>query len=422
MTQRRHMVIGLSSTVLLVAVWSGGFAYVGDDPVITTQSCSFTTATAEFGPDGSIRYNVMGTCNGSPITGEMGYGTDQRMKERFFYGGAQIRTSAICPADPWISGVACEDQKVSATGANPGPLLYSRVPLSTSVVGAAQVFQNAHANASHPKPPGPPVNVKAIMRFTLSNQIERAVVSWLGPDQQGSFGPYLDFIVEARPQKAEGAAWVKLNGIRRHAAPGYQVIVQFPPAPQGTTGWEVRTCSATVFTRTCTGPLIPAPAILADRIDRLAPGSRLGLLPPGKTTIDPQQLPAKPFSAPMQGGSSAAGKAALNPQPLPPKVASPSVPRIPSAAGKAALNSQPLPPKAFSDSIQSRPSLGGNAALNPQPLPPKALSVQPVPPRSFRFGSIMQRGVPEGDAPRAEVAPDSDPSTKMPPADEKPAP
>lgn len=395
MKQRMSMALGFGSTVLLVAVWSGAFAYVGDDPIVTPRSCNFTTVTAEFGPDGSIRYKVMGTCNGSPITGEMAYGKNQKMQERFFYGGAQISTQAMCPADPWISGATCEDPKVSAKGADPGSLLYSRLPLSTDVV-SAQVFQNAHANAAHPKPPGPPVNVKAIMRLTLTNKIERATVSWLGPDQQGNNGPYLDFIVEARPQKAEGAAWTKIGGVKRHGAPNYQLIVQFPPAPQGTAGWEVRTCSTTVFTRTCTGPIIPTPTSLADHIERLGPGSAIGLIPPGKGTIDAQQLPSKTFSAPIQGNGS-------------------------SAAEKAALNPQPLPPKAFSESIQRKPSIGGNAALNPQPLPPKALSSQPLRQKSFSE-SIMRRGIPEGEALPADVATDNEPPTAVPPADEKPAP
>lgn len=364
------MTLGFGSTVLLVAVWSGAFAYVGDDPIVTPQNCNFTTVTAEFGPDGSIRYKVMGTCNGSPINGEMAYGKNQQMQERLFYRGAQISTQAMCPADPWISGATCEDPKVSAKGADPGSLLYSRLPLSRDVVGSAQVFQNAHANAAHPRPPGPPVNAKAIMRLTLTNKIERATVSWLGPDQQGNYGPYLDFIVEARPQKAEGAAWTKIGGVKRHGAPNYQLIVQFPPAPQGTAGWEVRTCSTTVFTRTCTGPIIPTPTSLADHLERLGPGSAIGLIPPGKGTIDAQQLPSKAFSAPIQGnGSSAAEKAALNPQPLPPK----------------ALSSQPLRQKSFSE-------------------------------------SIMRRGIPEGEALPADVATDNEPPTAVPPEDEKPAP
>ncbi len=369
MNHRMNMTIGLGSSILLVTFWSGAFAYVGSDPVITPQSCNFTTVTAEFGPDGSIRYNLMGNCNGTPITGQMAYGTNQQMAEKFYYRGAQISTKATCPADPWISGAACEDQQVSAKGADPGSLLYQSAPLSLRVGGAAQLFQRAHANAAHPKPPGPPVNAKAIMRAGF-NTVKKATVSWLGPDQQGSYGPYLDFIVEARPQHAEGAAWTKIGGIKRHAAPNYQLIVQFPPAPQGTAGWELRTCSTTVFTRTCTGPIIPEGASFADRIDRLPSGSQPGTLPTGKNAIDSQRLPAKAFSAP----------------------------------------------------IQSSPSAAGKAALNPQPLPPKALSVQPITPKSSRFGSIMLRGIPEGETPPAEGSPADTTPAEVPPADEKPAP
>ncbi|MGD9850855.1 MAG: hypothetical protein AB7T38_06295 [Nitrospirales bacterium] len=251
------LTVGFCSVILWGATLNEALAYVGDDPVIITpHSCNFTTVSAEYGPDGSIRYNLMGACNGTPITGQMAYGTNQQMAEKFYYKEAQIRTTAICPADPWISGVPCEDQQVATKGADPGSLIYQKAPLSLRVVGAPQMFQNAHANAAHPKPPGPPVNTKAVLRSGFTS-IPKATVSWLGPDQQGAYGPYLNFIVEARPQHAEGAAWIKLGGISRHTAQDYQLVVQFPPTPQGIKGWEVRACSTTVFTRTCSGPIIP---------------------------------------------------------------------------------------------------------------------------------------------------------------------
>ncbi|MGD9850856.1 MAG: hypothetical protein AB7T38_06300 [Nitrospirales bacterium] len=129
-------------------------------------------------------------------------------------------------------------------------------------------------------------------------------------------------------------------------------------------------------------------------------------MPDKKSPITQQQLRDKAFSEASPSSPSPGSKSALNPQPLPPKIVSPSIPRIPPGAG--------------------------NVALNPQPLPPKALSIQPVAPKSFGFGSIMRRGIPEGespatdnspaDSPPVQKVPDTAPSDEAPLADEKPAP
>lgn len=399
MKRGMSIAVGFGTVFLLVVVGSEVLAYVGSDPVIP-QSCTLTSVTAEFGPDGSIRYDIMGTCGGGAISGQMAYATNQQMQERFYYGGIQISTKAMCPADPWATGAQCQDQNVYAKDGNPGALINYSVPLSRGAVGSAQAFQNARANAARPKPPGQPVNAKAAMRLSVST-VQRATISWLGPDQQGNFGPFLNFIVEARPQKAEGAAWIRLGMIPRHQAPDYQLVVQLPPAVQGTDGWELRTCSTTVFASTCTGPMIPT-EVFSDKLERVAPGSFHGIGSAGKTPINPQQLPGTSYSESIQSGSSAVERAALNPQPLPP-IATPGLTQNSLPGQNAALNPQPLPPKALSSSIEQRPSLGGNAALNPQPLPPKAFNA----PRASQFlnAPIMRRGVPQEESTPAATTP-----------------
>jgi hypothetical protein len=395
-----NIALGCSSVILLVAVGSEALAYVGSDPV-TPQSCTLTRATAEFGPDGSIRYDVMGTCSGFPINGQMAYATNQEMRESFYYGGVQISTKAICPADPWTTGVQCQDQKVYAKDGNPGPLLYSRVPLSLYAVGSAQGFQNARANAAHPKPPGPPINAKALMRRSVST-VQHATISWLGPDQQGNYGPYLNFVVEARPQRAEGAAWIRLGGLPRHAAPDYQLIVQLPPVPQGIEGWELRTCSTTIFTSTCTGPIVPISASFTERDLRISDNLRAASPPRNVRETQALQLPSAMAGSSQR--SPALEKTAANPALLPPK----SIPGVTqqnqSAGQSAALNPQPLPPKTLPGSIQSIPSAGTTSALNPQPLPPKALNQQLLAPKAFS-APIRRRGVPQEDSTSAETKP-----------------
>lgn len=342
---------------------------IGPDPGHGPENCRLSLVTAELGPDGSIGYKVMGVCANQPITGQLKYATNHQMAERFFYKGAEIITSAICQADPWITEIACEEPKVSAKGADPGPLMNHSIPLSRHVVNSSAAFHHAWANAARPKPPGPPVNAQAIIR-SYNN---RATITWLSPDEQGNNGPYLDFVVEARPQHAEGVAWRKLGGVARRPAPDvrpdYLLTVNLPPLVPGTTRWELRACSTTVLARTCTSPMLPT----------LAPGGERDHRP-GKS-VDQLLLPPKRLPGTIQK---------------------------PSPGSNAALNPLPLPPKALPGTIP-KPSPGSNPALDPQP--PK-----------FGFGSIMRRGIPEGDAPSTDAAADDAPHANAPSLEEKPTP
>ncbi len=374
MTLSHGLTRGPGSVILSLMLASTASAYTGQDPVITYRSCSFTQVTAQLGPDGSIKYNVMGTCDGSPITGQLAYGLNQQMKEQFIFGGSEIRSVAVCPADPWTTGAACRDQQVSAKGADPGRLVHSPVPLSRAVTGAAEIFQTARANAALPKPPGAPVNPQAVIRSS-----NRAAVSWLGPDQQGNNGPYLNFIVEARPLRAEGAAWITLGNLPRHNAPDYRLTVQLPPPVKGTEGWELRTCSTTALTRTCTGPFTAA----------LSP------------VIIDQRAANKNIVRKMPGSLITSG--ALSQQAVSPQASAPPLAQPPSPGQTSALNPQPLPPKGLPGLIQS-PAPGQASALNPQPLPPKTLVAPALRP------SIMRRGVPQENATPAKTEPTEAPA------------
>ncbi|MCA9422991.1 MAG: hypothetical protein KC592_18370, partial [Nitrospira sp.] len=244
------------------------------------------------------------------------------------------------------------------------------------VISEPQVFQHAKANATRPNPPGPPVNARAEIRGGGN-----ATVYWLGPDQQGNFGPYLNFVVEARPKGAEGATWTKLGGINRHSAPDYRVGVKIPEPIPGFSGWELRTCATTVLARTCTGPFSPT---LAFNKERLAP-----LIGRDKT--------GPPLTIQKENSTLQSSK----PQIGAPQSSSPNQ----QGGGNAAS-----PLRSYGKIGNVAP--GNESALNPQPLPPK----------SFRFGSIMHRGIPEGEAPPSDVAPENEPATIGAPTDEKPAP
>ena len=355
-------VAGFTTAVLTLAMWYEADAMVGNRPVIP-RNCGFTQVTAQLGPDGTVRYTIAGTCNGAPISGQLTYATNQQMSERFFYSGAELRTTAICPADPWVTGVQCQNPLVSAKGADPGGLIHSPVPLSRFVDNAAQAFQTARANAALPKPPGPPVNATATMRFG-----GKATVTWLGPDQQVAFGPYLNFNVEARPQRAEGAAWIRLGSLPRHAAPDYRLTVQLPPPVAGTGGWELRTCSTTVLTSTCTHPIVPTIAPLTER-DLRTGKDKIVATPPASSEIRPM----------LQSPNAAAATAP------------------PAPLGDKTVVAPPIP---IPGGMQS-PSPGHSSALNPRPLPPKALSKPALAPKAFS-GEIIRRGIEQEDSTPAE--------------------
>lgn len=326
MDRKMNVTSVLCGAIFWAALSNPAYAYVGQDPVFTQPTqCHFVQATATLGLDGSVKYNVMGTCGGHAITGQMAYATNHQMSEKFIYRGAEIRSTAICQADPWVTGAVCEDQKVATKGANPGELVNYRVPLSLAGVGAREAFQNARANAAKPNPPGPPVNPKAITRGI--DPQTTAIVTWLGPDERAPFGQYSNFIVEARPQNAQGAAWTKLGGTARHPAPNYQVAVKLPPTIRGTQGWELRACSTTVFASTCTAPFVPTPDL---GIQQEVPGSTIkSVVPTNPNSILKNQSGTSassivtPKTPPLANQSVSPGQASsLNPQPLPPKVLS----------------------------------------------------------------------------------------------------
>jgi hypothetical protein len=368
--------VAIGAIALAGSTWSHALAYTGQDPIITYRSCSFAQVTAQLRLDGGITYNVMGTCGGAPITGQLAYGGNQQMKEQFIYGGSEIRSTAICPADPWTTGVACHDQQVSAKRADPGQLINQPVPLSRFVANAAQVFQTARANAAKPNPPGPPVNLQAVTRG-LGNNVT-AVITWLRPDEQPPNGPFLDFVVEARPVNAQGAAWTRLGGMPKHPALNYSLAIKLPPPVPGTAGWELRACSTTMFANTCTAPLIPE---FDKRIIQQFENSAMKEM-------------VKPGAPNMRiGAETKSSVAPLANQPVPPALTQPIAP---SQAGS--LNQQPLPPKSLPRLTQP-PTPGQASALNPQPLPPKALTAPALRP------SIMRRGVPQEDTLPAETKP-----------------
>jgi hypothetical protein len=304
MTSPKYAVAALfCGAIALVLPRPPAIGYVGDDPVpVHVTQCTFAQVSAALGPDGGVQYNVMGTCDGNPITGKMAYSpSQQKMQEGFFYRGAKVQTVAQCPNDPWTTGAPCQDQKVSAQGANVDPILTQPVPLSLRVVGAANVFQNARANAAKPNPPGPPVNFKAV----ILGMGPSTVVSWLGPEQQGPYGPYLDFVVEARPQNAAGAAWTRLGGTGRHAAANYQLTVKLPPPVAGTPGWELRACSTTVLASTCSASLIPTRDMAKELFQ--SPGNTFK----GSVPVDPNK------TLKSQSGTSASSIVAPKPTPAP---------------------------------------------------------------------------------------------------------
>lgn len=252
---RCRRAIGLCAAIVLLSLGYSAVAGLPDDPG-SSPNCSFNQVTAQLGPDASIRYNGMGECNNVVMTGEMSYGPNQTMAEKFFYKGATLRVTALCPADPWSTGAPCRDRRINAQGIDPGPFLQLSVPLSLRIERQF-VFQQARANAAKPAPPGAPVNPKGLLRVIPPSNLT-AHVSWLGPSEEAPNGPYLNFVIQARPQNSAAAAWTQVGTTPRRSAVNYALVVRLPPPVKGTNGWELRACSATVLATTCTSPFLPA--------------------------------------------------------------------------------------------------------------------------------------------------------------------
>ena len=247
----------ISTTLAIVAA---GFAapataYTGDDPVLVSgiASCTYTDIKARIDQFGNVTYKVYGSCAGSAISGQMAY-KDGKFQESFIANNAKISTLGYCDTDPWATAVNCHDQKVASTGAfEPG--LLKDAPLSL-ISGNYQGFHNAYLNASRPNPPGLPVN------FTATADLGQVTAHWLAPDTSGD-RPFVGFILQARPQHAEGAAWVDVGLIFAHAQLDYVMKKRLPAMSAAIPAWDVRLCSTTNLSSTCTPALTPGSELVS---------------------------------------------------------------------------------------------------------------------------------------------------------------
>ena len=237
------------------------YAYTGDDPVFATgvASCGYNDIQAHIGPSGAVTYKVYGTCSGSVVSGQMAY-SNGRFQESFIISNqAKISTLGYCDTDPWATAVNCHDQKVQSSAINLDPGLFSSAPLSLVSGYSAQKFHEAFLNASRPNPPGIPVNLSS------TYALGRVSAKWLAPDASGD-RPFLGFLVQVRPQNAEGAAWTDIGTVPWHAALDYRLTAKVPANP-AIPAWEVRVCSTTTLTASCSPAQTPTGAELVTKYD-----------------------------------------------------------------------------------------------------------------------------------------------------------
>jgi hypothetical protein len=103
------------------------------------------------------------------------------------------------------------------------------------------------------------VNLSSTTFAPLNN---RFTARWLAPDESGD-RPYLRFVVQARPQNAEGAAWVDVIKVARQAQLAYVANGTLPARSAGIPGWDVRVCALTELASSCTPALTPGSALLS---------------------------------------------------------------------------------------------------------------------------------------------------------------
>ena len=103
-------------------------------------------------------------------------------------------------------------------------------------------------------PPGIPVNLSS------TYALGRVSAKWLAPDASGD-RPFLGFLVQVRPQNAEGAAWTDIGTVPWHAALDYRLTAKVPANP-AIPAWDVRVCSTTTLTASCSPAQTPTGAEL----------------------------------------------------------------------------------------------------------------------------------------------------------------
>jgi hypothetical protein len=249
MNRTRAFTVSTVLAMVAAGFAAGASAYTGADPVRASgiASCTYTDIKARIDQFGNVSYKVYGLCAGSAVSGQMAY-KDGEFHESFIANNAKISTSGYCDTDPWATAVNCHDQKVQSSGAfEPG--LLKGAPLSL-ISGNYQGFRDAFLNASRPNPPGLPVN------FTATADLGQVTARWLAPDTSGD-RPFIGFILQARPKKAEGAAWVDVGLIFAHAQPAYRMKKPLPATSAAIPAWDVRLCSTTNLASTCTPALSP---------------------------------------------------------------------------------------------------------------------------------------------------------------------
>jgi hypothetical protein len=352
------MTIRTTSFLFLAATVLGAVATFTAQPASASESfgsndnpasdCRYSSVTAQIQATGAVIYDVFGNCGGAPIGGKLMYDQHTQRFSEVFFNSVKFEAIGSCPADPWTRGAVCTGQKVSAQGNDPNQILASLnpalAPFSLQVQAAAQLFQRAYASAVRPNPPSAPVNGSA-QTTVLWREVR---VRWLAPDESGN-RPFVEFNVQARPQGASGAAWSTVGNVPRQGN-SYDVSLRMPPMIAGYTGWDVRACSVTAFTQTCTSPLA--------------------------TDVSSNALARQPYSKPqtpvtgvtVQTGAGAVGSfnasaAAVTPNPVAPNpvltspVVQPSLaPQAPNAAFGRPVSAVPLAPSTAPVAPSTAPS------------------------------------------------------------------
>jgi hypothetical protein len=240
---------------LIVPAVAHAFVAFKEAPLRFFDSCRLNHVRARLGPDAvTHHYWVMGTCGTVAVRGEMAF-SGGRFDESFEVGTQGfVRSRGLCSDDPWTRPADCGDTAVRYEGLSgvdvEGPNV--KAPISLNVPGAMAEFQRALAVAERPQPPNPPAQVEV----THALGTRKVRVAWLAPDESGD-RPFLDFLLQARPRAAAGAAWTSVGTVPRGTTTSYAVSRELPAAGTAILSWDVRVCAATRLAATCSEPQAP---------------------------------------------------------------------------------------------------------------------------------------------------------------------
>ncbi len=258
------LVGGLLTGALLLAGPAPALAYVGQDPR-PVSSCTFTQLNVSLSVAGVRTYDFVALCSDYSFVGQGRWDpASKQTAERITMGDWKLSSSALCDADPWITGAPCREAQLAASAHR--DMVYMAPPVSARVLGwpsndaAARLAQ---AKPPIPNLPLPPLDVKAKSALGLA-----PTVSWSAADQSGN-RPAEKFEIERQSPPGAGRPWIGEGSV---AGPGGAQTASTRLAfkrqtskVDARTRHAFRVCTVNAAGRACSAPVELESAVLTER-------------------------------------------------------------------------------------------------------------------------------------------------------------